>query len=239
MAFSVFRASSDGGVFLLQPGRHLVLLLAVETPVWALRGKAVPAQPLAHTLLGHGDTGAPPDQLANQLAGPHRSADQQLLGRVVGQRLEHHRTVLDPDQLARPRAGLDRRREGLSARGLVLAPPCTHGPLRDPEHLGRPPVRPHLPRLQRGHHPQPHHLLRSRPQAPRTPKLHHTPPTNKATRQLRLNSRGRCVATVDGGGRTCVRPDRGCVGGGLSGRLRKPAECCGCGGRRFRGRTSP
>lgn len=71
----------------------------------------------------------------------------------------------------------------------VGPPPGAHGPFRDLQHRSRLPVTLHLPRLQHGHNPQPHHFPPRRRHPPGIPGLSHTPSTNRATQQSRLNTR--------------------------------------------------
>lgn len=106
-----------------------------------------------HALPGHPHSGDHPDQLADGRAGPHRPADQQLLGRVIGNRPEQHATLLGADHLLASGPRLHRRGKRFPTAVAVLAPPRAHRPRRHPEHRCRLRIRSRQPRLQRGHHP--------------------------------------------------------------------------------------
>jgi hypothetical protein len=58
----------DGGVFLFDPGNHLLLVVgAASGTLWC---ETVPTQPFADVLLGHCETGDHPEQLDDQGLGP-------------------------------------------------------------------------------------------------------------------------------------------------------------------------
>lgn len=134
----------------------------------------------------------PPERVG---AAHHRApTSRQLsrrLGALWGHRLEQHRPFLPADQLRRSTAACPFHRQGLPPTGPASPPRAAHRPLAQPERLCRLPVRPQSPRLQRSHHPQPHHFPPIRIQPTPIPTIDHRRSNEQATQQFRLNKRAK------------------------------------------------